>query len=43
MGGCGFWGLYRLFTIDRAVKEYNRNIALEIGMTQEEMLMLGLY
>jgi hypothetical protein len=42
-GGCCIWGLYRLFTIDKAVKEYNRNIALEIGLTQEEMLMLGLF
>ena len=42
-GGCCIWGLYRLFTIDKAVKEYNRNIALEIGLSQEEMLMLGLF
>lgn len=42
-GGCGFWWVYRLFTIGTAVKEYNRNIAIQIGLTNEEMLQLGLF
>jgi hypothetical protein len=27
LGGCGIWTLYRLFTLNGAIKEYNKKIA----------------
>ena len=41
-GGCGLWCLYRLFTLSSAIKEYNRSIALQAGLTTEEMAVLGI-
>ena len=41
-GGCGFWALYRLFTLNGAIKEYNRGIAARVGMDNQEMAVLGL-
>lgn len=43
LGGLGFWTLYRLFTLNGKIKNYNRQIALERGLTPEEMLMSGIY
>jgi hypothetical protein len=43
LGGVGFWTLYRLFTLNGAIKEYNKKIAAEIGMDNQEMATLGLY
>ena len=40
--GLGFWGLVRLFTLNGAIKEYNRKIAVEVGLTTEEISKLGL-
>lgn len=42
-GGAGVWALVRLFTLNGAIKEYNRNIANQIGLDNEEMSSLGLF
>ena len=42
LGGLGLWTLYRLFTLNGAIKKYNRNIATEIGLSAEDILKLGL-
>lgn len=42
LGGFGFWALYRFFTLNGAIKEYNRGIAARIGMDNQEMAALGL-
>ena len=41
-GGLGIWALIRLFTLNGAIKEYNRNIAMRYGLTPEQMLQLGI-
>ena len=40
-GGFGFWSLIRLFTLNGAIKKYNKNICLRVGLSADEMLMLG--
>ena len=40
--GVGIWFLYRLFTLNKAIKKHNRTIALEVGLDQTEILKLGL-
>ncbi|MEG1936767.1 MAG: hypothetical protein RR908_03285 [Rikenellaceae bacterium] len=42
-GGLGFWGLYRLFTLNGKIREYNSTIALECGLTPEEKLLFGIH
>lgn len=42
LGGFGIWVLVRLFTLNGAIKKYNRNVALEIGLSAEDMAKLGL-
>lgn len=42
LGGLGIWTLIRLFTLSGAIKEYNRKIAMEIGMDNSELAQLGL-
>ena len=42
-GGFGLWTLYRLFTLNGAIRNYNKRIALEAGMDNQEMATLGLY
>jgi hypothetical protein len=41
-GGCFFWMFYRMVTLNSKIKEYNRKKAIEIGMTSQELSMLGL-
>ena len=41
LGGFGFWALIRLFTLNGAIKEYNKNICIRVGLNADEMLMLG--
>lgn len=41
-GGFGLWALIRLFTLNGAIKEYNRGIAARVGMDNQEMAALGL-
>jgi hypothetical protein len=42
LGGFGFWTIYRLFTLNSKIKEYNRKKAIEIGLTSQELMILGL-
>ena len=42
-GGLGLWTLYRLFTLNGAIRDYNKRIAAEAGMHNQEMATLGLY
>ena len=42
-GGFGLWTLYRLFTLNGAIRNYNKRIAVEAGMDNQEMATLGLY
>jgi hypothetical protein len=41
-GGFFFWKIYRLFTLNSKIKEYNRKKAIEIGLTSQELMILGL-
>ena len=43
LGGFGIWTLFRLFTLNGAIKEYNKKIAAEVGMDNQEMAALGLF
>jgi hypothetical protein len=43
IGGAGVWTLIRLFTLNGAIKEYNRKIAAQIGLDNQEMSSLGLF
>lgn len=42
LGGLGVWTLFRLFTLNGAIKEYNRGVAARVGMDNQEMAALGL-
>ena len=42
LGGFGIWALIRLFTLNSAIKEYNKKIAIEVGLSADEMLKMGL-
>lgn len=41
-GGIGIWALYRLFTLNGKIKQYNKNIALEVGLEGNDLIKLGL-
>jgi hypothetical protein len=41
-GGLGLWTLIRLFTLNGAIKDYNRKIAEQVGLSAEEMTTLNL-
>lgn len=42
LGGLGIWTLYVLFTLNGNIKKYNKNIAKQVGLNEEDILMLGL-
>lgn len=42
LGGFGLWTFIRLFTLSGAIKEYNSQIAMEVGLTPDEMIRMGL-
>lgn len=42
LGGLGLWTLYVLFTLSDKIKKYNKNIARQVGLNEEDILMLGL-
>jgi hypothetical protein len=42
LGGFGVWVLIRLFTLNGAIKKYNRTIANELKMEAEDMNLLNL-
>lgn len=41
-GGCGLWTIYVFFTLNKKIKRYNTNLALESGMSVSELLKNGL-
>ena len=43
LGGLGIWTIVRLFTLNGAIKDYNRSVAIEVGLTADDILKLGLY
>ena len=43
LGGLGIWTLYRLFTLSGAINKYNKKVAEQAGMDNQEMASLGLY
>jgi hypothetical protein len=42
LGGFGVWTIIRLFTLNSAIKKYNRKIANQVGLSQEDMIALDL-
>ena len=42
LGGLGVWALIRLFTLNGAIKAYNRKIAEQIGLESHELEILNL-
>ncbi len=41
-GGFGLWTLIRLFTLSGSIKKYNKQVAIESGLTADEVMKLGL-
>ena len=41
-GGFGVWALVRLFTLSGAIKEANKKIAAQAGISSDDMLKMGL-
>ena len=41
--GLLLWFFYRLFTLNGAIKKYNKQIAYDCGFTNDEVIKLGLY
>ena len=39
-GGLLMWALYRLFTLNGAIKKYNKQIAYYCGFTNDEVIQL---
>lgn len=42
LGGLGLWTIYVLFTLSDKIKKFNKNIARQVGLNEEDILMLGL-
>lgn len=42
LGGFGIWALIRLFTLSGSIKSYNRRIAGQVGLDNQEMATLNL-
>ena len=42
LGGCGIWAMYRMFTLNGAIKKCNRLAATQAGMSADEMMKLNL-
>jgi|TARA_B110000090_G_scaffold65394_1_gene74871 hypothetical protein len=42
VGGFGFWALVRLFTLNSAIKEYNRKKAILANLSSKQMIAMGL-
>jgi hypothetical protein len=42
LGGFGMWTLYRMFTLNKAIKKYNRQIAINCGLDSNDLLKLNL-
>jgi len=41
-GGIGIWTICRLFTLNKAIKQYNLSIANEVGISNKDKLLMGL-
>ena len=41
-GGFGIWALIRLFTLNGAIKEYNRKKAILANLSNRQMVAMGL-
>ena len=41
-GGLGIWAFIRLFTLNGSIKEYNRRVATQVGLDDQEMAILNL-
>lgn len=41
-GGLFMWLIYRLFTLNKAIKKYNQKIADECGISYEDQKLMGL-
>lgn len=41
LGGFGLWFLYVLVNLGDRIKQYNYELAMELGLTDEEMKMMG--
>ena len=41
-GGFGLWTIYRLFTLNKAIKNYNKEVALKCGLVADDLIKLGL-
>ena len=41
-GGLGFWAMYRLFTLNSAIKKANKKIAQQSGLTADDLMKLNL-
>jgi len=42
VGGFGIWAIIRLFTLQGAIRHYNKKIAMELGFSNEELVKMGL-
>mgnify|MGYP001100899784 CR=1 FL=1 len=42
LGGLGVWTLIRLFTLQGAIRDYNKKIAMELGFDNADLVQLGL-
>lgn len=42
LGGFGLWTLYVLFTLSGKVKKYNKEVAIQVGLEESDVTMLGL-
>ena len=42
LGGLGLWTLYVLFTLNGKIKKLNKNVATQVGLSEEDVSMLGL-
>ena len=42
IGGFGIWTLYRLVTLQRAIRSYNTDIAKDLGFSTDDMSQMGL-
>jgi hypothetical protein len=40
-GDLGIWTLIRLFTLNGAIKAYNKELAIKQGLSADEMMQLG--
>jgi len=42
LGGLGLWSFYLLFTLNSKIKKYNKNVAKNVGLSEEDITTLGL-